>query len=121
MEASKVIPPHCDDGVQSKKQYAPIIIQCVNALVDKGKHIEFSIIHDKVITLIFPINHVHLNLEYFPILIVQMFDQKHLRIFSKTAIMWLELISLPTALRALICVKAQCNTQYYIQGCRVIE
>ena len=35
MEASKVIPPHYDDGVQSKNQYAPIIIQCVNALVDK--------------------------------------------------------------------------------------
>ena len=45
-----VIIPHCDSGVQSKPHYAPIIIQCVHALVDNGKYNEFSTIQNKLIT-----------------------------------------------------------------------
>ena len=56
-----------------KPHYAPIKIQCVNVSVNKRKYNEFSSIYNKQITLYFPINHVHLNLGYFPIIIFQMY------------------------------------------------
>ena len=60
------------EGFNWYPRYAPIRIQCVNALVDKGKYNEFSIGHNKLIMLYLSINHVNLNLGYFPKIMVQM-------------------------------------------------
>ena len=41
-------------GCNQNPHNGPIIIQCVNALVDNGNYHEFSIIHNKLITLYCP-------------------------------------------------------------------
>ena len=45
-------------GWNQKPHYAPVRIQCENALVDKGKYDGFCIVQGKLITLYSPINHV---------------------------------------------------------------
>ena len=56
MDASKVmmlivILPHCDGECNQKPHHTPIIMHCINALIDKGNYNEFNIIHNKIITL----------------------------------------------------------------------
>ena len=54
MDASKVMLLSYTIATEgcNKKYYAPIRIQCVNALVDKENYNEFRIIDNKLITLI---------------------------------------------------------------------
>ena len=48
-----------------------MLCSSVFVLVDKGKYNEFCIVKGKLITLYFSINHVLVNLGYFPLIIVQ--------------------------------------------------
>ena len=89
------IPHHCDSGGNSKPPYATIRIKCVMALVNK----EIRIIHNKQITLYFSINHVQLNIGYFPLTMVQNVWFQYSYNLLKTAIMLLWLNTRPIAWR----------------------
>ena len=68
MDASKVMLPHCESGVQSLCTKQNPVCKYVSR---QREYNEFSIIHNKLIMLYFPITHVYLNLGYWPIIIVQ--------------------------------------------------
>ena len=73
MDESKVIllsNPIATAGCNQIPHYAPIIIQCINAVVEKGKYSEFSIIHNKVSMLYFFNKSCPFFLVYFPIIII---------------------------------------------------
>ena len=50
MDTTEVMLPQVKEGCK-RLPYAPISIQCANALVAKGEYDEFSIVHNKLITL----------------------------------------------------------------------